>query len=52
MPFVNIRITTGDETWKAIMNYFVQTFSLVVLIYLINLKILDTYVLASFSSEI
>jgi len=27
MPFVNMRITAGDETWKAIVNYFVYKFS-------------------------
>jgi len=26
MPFVNISITAGDETWTAIVNYFVHTF--------------------------
>ena len=24
MSFINMRITTGDETWKAIANYFVH----------------------------
>jgi len=27
MPFVNMRKTAGDETWKAIWNYFVDKFS-------------------------
>jgi len=27
MSFINMRITTGDETWKAIVNYFVHKFS-------------------------
>jgi len=27
MPFVNMRKTAGDETWKAIWNYFVHIFS-------------------------
>jgi len=27
MSFVNIRITIGDETWKAVVNYFVHKFS-------------------------
>jgi len=27
MSFVNMRITVRDETWKAIVNYFVHKFS-------------------------
>jgi len=27
MSFINMRITIGDETWKAIVNYFVHKFS-------------------------
>jgi len=27
MSFINIRITIGDETWKAVVNYFVHEFS-------------------------
>jgi len=27
MPIVDMRITPGDETWKAIVNYFVHNFS-------------------------
>jgi len=27
MSFINMRITTGDETWKAVVNYFVHKFS-------------------------
>jgi len=27
MPFVNMSITAGDETWKATVNYFVHKFS-------------------------
>jgi len=27
MSFINMRITIGDETWKAVLNYFVHTFS-------------------------
>jgi len=27
MSFVNMSITAGDETWKAIVNYFVHKFS-------------------------
>jgi len=26
IPFVNMRITAGDKTWKAIVNYFVHKF--------------------------
>jgi len=26
MSFINMRITTGDETWKTIVNYFVHNF--------------------------
>jgi len=29
MPFVNLRIATGDEIWKAVVNYFVPNFFLV-----------------------
>jgi len=27
MSFINMRITIGDETWKAVVNYFVHKFS-------------------------
>jgi len=27
MSFINMRITTGDETSKAVVNYFVHKFS-------------------------
>jgi len=27
MSFINMSITAGDETWKAIVNYFTHTFS-------------------------
>jgi len=27
MSFIDMRITVGDETWKAVVNYFVHKFS-------------------------
>jgi len=27
MSFINMRMTIGDETWKAVVNYFVHKFS-------------------------
>jgi len=27
MSFINMRITIGDETWKAVVNCFVHKFS-------------------------
>jgi len=27
MYFINMRITIGDETWKAVVNYVVHKFS-------------------------
>jgi len=27
MSFINMIITIGDETWKAVVNYFVHKFS-------------------------
>jgi len=27
MSFINMRIAIGDETWKAVVDYFVHTFS-------------------------
>jgi len=27
MSFINMRITIGVETWKAVVNYFVHKFS-------------------------
>jgi len=27
MSFINMRITTGDDTWKAVVNYSVHKFS-------------------------
>jgi len=38
MPFANMRITAGDETCKAIVDYFVHKFFYFIFIYLINLK--------------
>jgi len=27
MSFINMSITIGDETWKAVVNYFAHKFS-------------------------